>query len=150
MAPSAFESRLLYFGVIQRSVCAAVLQVKWPHVHVFALLWPFSIDPTLSRSMIGRLCTMPACYLLIITFSKYDNRETAKYRNPGQDVSRKNGPYGHPIRCFQCTAAVYLSKTDILIAFQRCFLIHNKQLSDADDTRGNVLSNVPWALSHWE
>ncbi len=60
-----------------------------------------------SRSMIGRLCTMLARYwsnlFLIITSGKYENRKTKpkpgyfrQYRNPGQDISRKNGTFGQP------------------------------------------------------
>ncbi len=38
------------------------------------------VDPTFSHTLIGPLCTMPACYwsnyFSIITFSKYENRKT--------------------------------------------------------------------------
>ncbi len=51
-------------------------------------LWPFSIDPTFSRSTIGRLCTMPACYWLIITFSKYDNSK----REPNTEILARTCP----------------------------------------------------------
>ncbi len=47
---------------------------------------------TFSRTMIGRLCTIPACY-----WSNYFGY-FRQYRNPGKGASRKNGPYGHPIQ----------------------------------------------------
>ncbi len=46
---------------------------------------------TFSRTTIGRLCTIPACY-----WSNYFGC-FRQYKNPGQDVSRINGTYGHPI-----------------------------------------------------
>ncbi len=52
-------------------------------VSLFALLWPFSLDPAFSHATIGRWCTMPARYwsnyfFSVITFSKYENNMKTK------------------------------------------------------------------------
>lgn len=46
---------------------------------------------TISHTMIGHLCTIPAWY-----WSKYFGC-FRQYKNPGPDLSRINGTYGHPI-----------------------------------------------------
>ncbi len=75
------------------------LHVLYVDLHAFALLWPFSVDPTFSNATIGRLCTMPALYwsnyFSVNSFSKYKNKAKpghfSKFRNPDQDLSRKKG-----------------------------------------------------------
>ncbi len=62
-------------------------------VCIFASLWSFSVDLTFSRAAprLVDLHTIPACY-----WSKYFGC-FRQYWSPGQDVSRMNGTYGHPI-----------------------------------------------------
>ncbi len=94
-------------------ICAQ-LQVEWTnkHVRLFALLWSF----TFSRATIGRLCTIPSCY-----WSNYFGC-FRQYKNPGQDVSRINGTYGHHIyRLYKGFSAVhcYCAKKLSLILVHR-------------------------------
>ncbi len=50
------------------------------HLICMCICIALTVDPTFSHTMIGPLCTMPACYwsnyFSIITFSKYKNRKT--------------------------------------------------------------------------
>ncbi len=79
------------------------------YVPVFALLWPFSIDPTFSHATIGWFCTILArfwSHFSIITVSKYEKIRKPKsghfrqFRN--QDMSSKMRTNGHPIAAKIC------------------------------------------------
>lgn len=77
------------------------------HMRIFASLWSFSC------AMIGRLCKIPSCY-----WSNYFGC-FRQYKNPGQDVSRINGTYGHPTSgtggCVVCLRNRLASRTRRLI-----------------------------------
>ncbi len=67
-------------------------------LNIYAYLLRFdSRSHLLTHTIIGPLCTMPACYwsnyFSFTTFSKYENKAKT---NPGKDGSGKNGTYGHP------------------------------------------------------
>ncbi len=68
---------------------------------------------TFSRATIGRICKIPACY-----WSNYFGC-FRQYKNPGQDVSRINGTYGHPTSgmggCVVCLRNRLASRTRRLI-----------------------------------
>ncbi len=71
------------------------------YVHVFALLWPFSVDPTFLNATIDQLSTMPAQTTFqslpsVSTKTKPKPRHFRPFRNPSQDMSGENRVYSHP------------------------------------------------------
>ncbi len=106
-APYAFKSLSLYFDFIQWSVCALLLQDELMKEQTHLICMRICIAYTiLCRSHLLTLhdwsIMYNACTLLVkLLFDHYlqqvsKQENKAKYRNPGQDVSLKNGTNDHP------------------------------------------------------
>ncbi len=105
-APYAYESRSLYFDVIQQSVCSAELEwtkVEWMNKRTHLTCARICI--TLNALRRSHLLThhdwsimYNASMLLVNHYLQqvWQQENRAKYRNPGKDVSCKNGTYSHP------------------------------------------------------
>lgn len=97
-----------------------------------------TVYPTFSRATIGRLCIMLLLnywlnYFLIITSnSAYENRKTKpklgyfrQYRNPGKDLSSKNGPYGHPVKAPVGVMVRCPSTLVHIVPLTPCYTVHH-------------------------
>ncbi len=97
------------------------------------IAWTILIDPIVS--MISRLCTIPANYFSISSFSMHENNtKTKPFRNPGQDMSGEKGAYGHSnvsYYCFYCIphailkyylkkSAVYSTQQALVCSSEHC------------------------------